>query len=704
VNKGDVLAGSRLPTLLVPLLLIATGFAMAPQAGAAQVGASSRPTSNLDTGWRFTRGDVTGAEAPAFDDRQWTATSVPHTWNAQDGQDGGGNYFRGAGWYRRHVTPAATLSGKRLWLQFDGVNTVADVWVNGVKLGQHRGGFATFRFDATSALKLGKDNVIAVRADNSAVSDVAPLTADFTFFGGIYRDLSLIAVDPLAVRLNDFGGPGAYVSQKSVTAASASIDVTTKAANTGTTQRSVRVRSSVLAASGAVVAQTTSATRQVKAAEQFDTTQRLVVQNPHRWQGKDDPYLYRVSTEVIDAVTGVVTDVVTQPLGLRSSTVDANTGFSLNGKHLALHGVNAHQDRLNQGWAVTAGQQEQDFDLMDEMGVNSLRTAHYQQSQHVYDLADRRGYVVYLEIPLVNKVTDSDAFRANAKQQLSELIRQNLNHPSVAFWGIGNEQAANDAVTDRILDTLAKQVKTEDPTRPSVYANHKGDVDPVFSHADLAAYNKYFGWYDQSSTGPGAWADQLHAKDPTRKVGLSEYGAGSSVNQHVENSTVTPPVIASRVHPEEYESLVHENSWKQLSSRSYLWGTYVWNMFDFASDGRAEGETLGRNDKGLVTYDRAVRKDAFHWYKANWTATPFVHLTSARWTARTAAATTVKVYGNGVDTVSVTINGVLVGAPKSSGDHIYTWPVTLSPGANVITVSGTRDGHGYTDTATWRLG
>ncbi|MEU0884652.1 glycoside hydrolase family 2 TIM barrel-domain containing protein [Lentzea sp. NPDC005914] len=689
-------------TRLLALLVLISAMVVGAPAASAYAPPDLRAKVGLDAGWRFLRADAVGAEAPAFNDSSWTPVTVPHTWNAVDGQDGGSNYYRGIGWYRKHFTPSAGLAGRRLWLQFDGVNQVADVWVNGVRLGQHRGGFAGFRFDATSALKLGQDNVIAVKADNRAAVDVAPLSADFTFFGGMYRDVSLVGVDPLGVRMGDSGGPGVYLRQRALTDASASVEVTTKAWNNRTSVARAKIRAVVADHAGVVVGESVSAVRSVNAATGFDTVQTVTIPRPHRWNGKADPYLYRASVEIIDADTGAVKDVVTEPLGLRVTSVDAVTGFSLNGKSLRLNGVNAHQDRLNFGWAVSADQQRQDFDLMDEMGVNALRTAHYQQASRVYDLADARGYVVWTEIPLVNEVADSAAFRSNAQQQLLEMIRQNFNHPSIAFWGIGNEQKTSNTATNNLLRDLAASVRAEDSGRLSTYASHIGDLDPVSSHADLAAYNKYYGWYDKSSTGPGAWADRLHANDPARKIALSEYGAGGSVVQHEENPS--PPVTTSRWHPEEYQTLVHENSWAQLRSRDFLWGTFVWNMFDFAVDSRSEGDTLGRNDKGLVTYDRAIRKDAFWFYKSQWTTTPFVHLNSARWTQRTAASTTVRAYAT-TDNVQLTLNGAAVGGPRPpAADHIYTWPITLRPGSNTVTITGTRDGRAYTDTATWTLG
>jgi len=660
-----------------------------------------RQRVDLNASWRFNKGDVSGAQSPTFNDSGWAPVTVPHTWNAQDGQDGGNNYYRGIGWYRRHYTPPTTFTGRKLWLQFAGANTVTDVWVNGTYLGQHRGGYARFRFDATSALRLGQDNVIAVKVSNAPTSDVSPLSADFTFFGGIYRNVSLWVTDPLSVRMLDNAGPGIYLRQRSVSASSATVDVTTKIWNNGTASRTVTIRTVITDAAGTVVADTTSPAQSVAAASGFQLTQTVTIANPHRWQGKADPYLYNANVEIRDAATGAVTDVVGDRLGLRSVSIDPNTGLSLNGAHLALHGVNRHQDRLNQGWAVSDANHTQDFDLMDEMGVNALRTAHYQQDQKVYNLADERGYLVWAEIPLVNSITDSSAFRSNAAQQLREMIRQNYNHPSIVFWGIGNEQRTDDTATNSLLDTLAGTVNTEDPDRFSTYAHNGSITSGLVNHTEVDGYNRYHGWYYGSYNDFGGWVDTLHSSQPARRIAISEYGAGASIFQHQENPP--RPVPDSDWHPEEYQALFHEAHWRQIQARPYLWGTFVWNMFDFAADQRSEGDTYGRNDKGLVTYDRATRKDAFYWYKANWTTTPFVYLTSRRWTDRTDATTTIKVYGT-ADSVLVKINGVQLGAAKTSTNHIYTWPnVTLSPGASVIEVVGARGGTTYTDTATWSL-
>jgi beta-galactosidase len=308
--------------------------------------------------------------------------------------------------------------------------------------------------------------------------------------------------------------------------------------------------------------------------------------------------------------------------------------------------------------------------------------------------------VVWSEIPLIDRITDSSAFRANARQQLRELIRQNYNHPSIVFWGIGNEQRTNDSATNSLLATLANDVAAEDPDRFSAYAHISALTNALTGHTDMIGYNRYYGWYSGSYNEFGAFVDSVHGAQPLRLFSISEYGAGASILQHQENPP--KPVLDSDFHPEEYQSLLHEATWAQIQARPWLWGTFVWSMFDFAADHRSEGDTYGRNDKGMVTYDRSVRKDAFYWYKANWTATPFVYITSRRYNYRAAASTTVKVYGT-TDIAILRLNGVQVGAPQRSADRIFKWPVRLIPGANRIEVIGSRDGATYTNAVTWTL-
>ncbi len=703
-SRRQVLGGAA-----AGVLASLAGIPLAGSASAATTYTAPDPRVwiHLNNGWRFIRSDVAGAQAPAFNDSGWTSVNTPHTWNAADGADGGNNYYRGVGWYRRHYTVPSELAGKRLYLQFAGVNQVADVWVNGTYLGQHKGGYSRFRFDVTAVLVPGGDNVIAVKVTNARDTDIAPVGADYSFQGGIYRNVSLWAVDDLHVRMTDYAGPGIYLRQSNVTAASATVTVTTKLWNDSNTTRSVVVRSVIADQSGTIVAEAAGTAQTVPAATGKEIQQTLRIDNPHLWNGLADPYLHNASVEIHDVTGGgdKITDVVTERLGLRSIAVDADTGFRLNGSHLHLHGVNLHQDRAGKGWAISDADHTQDFDLISEIGANAIRMAHYQHDQKDYNLADERGMVVWAEIPLVDIVTDSAAFTTNTQNQLRELIRQNYNHPSIAFWGIGNELLDyNGTAANKLLASLADIIEAEDPDRFSTYAVRGEDPDNAQAglHTQTTGFNKYYGWYYGSKDNDlGAWADNLHANSPSRRIAMSEYGVGASTTQHALNPP--KPAPGGSWHPEEYQSLFHEAAWKQLADRPYIWGTFVWAMFDFASDGRNEGDRPGINDKGLVTRDRQIRKDAFYWYKANWADTPTLYITSRRWTQRTDAATELKVYSN-AGSVTATLNGTSLGT-VTSNDRMFRWTgVTLRPGLNTVVVTATINGSTHTDTVNWTLG
>jgi beta-galactosidase len=658
--------------------------------------ASARTDTVIDGGWKHLRSDAPGASAAAFDDGAWTPVTLPHTWNALDGEDGGNDYYRGAGWYRRHYTPPATAAGQRIFLQFDGANIVTTVWVNGTMVGTHRGGFARFRFDVTGAMVPDSDNVIAVQVSNAAAADVAPLSADFTFFGGLYRDVHVLVTDPVHVDALDFGSAGVYVSATGVSAASATLMANVRIRNDQAAPVDVSVDTVVVGADGAVAARL-SASATLAAGATSSLPASVAVANPHLWNGVADPYLYTVYAEV--SAGGVVTDVVPVPFGFRFYAVGAADGFSLNGQSVDLHGVNRHQDRLNMGWAITDAQHDEDMALIRELGANFVRLSHYENAEHFHDLADRAGIVLWAEIPLVNENTNSVAFIDNAVQQMTELIRQNYNHPSVLFWGIGNEQRSDDTVTNNLLTALANLVRAEDPGRLSTYAHCcASETGGLPAHTDVVGFNKYFGWYDGAADQFGAWADGLHAAKPTWKIAVSEYGAGAAITQHADNPARPDPAGPS--HPEEYQSALHETTWKQMKTRRYLWAKAIWNMFDFAVDSRDEGDTPGRNDKGLVTYDRKTRKDAFFFYKAQWTTAPFVYVTSRRFNPRTTATVTVKVYSN-MDSVRLQVNGVPLGA-VTNPDHVFQWTnVALAPGPNIVTAIGTTGGTNVADTVSW---
>jgi beta-galactosidase len=422
------------------------------------------------------------------------------------------------------------------------------------------------------------------------------------------------------------------------------------------------------------------------------------LRKPHLWNGLLDPYLYRVFVEVHHG--GALVDAVAQPLGLRYFGVDPTNGFFLNGQHYDLHGVSMHQDWLHRGWAIGDAEREANFALLKELGATVVRLSHYQHAEQTYALADRNGIALWTEIPLVNRITESPAFYANAKQQMRELIRQNYNHPAVVCWGLFNEITMSKGPRPASLAReLAEVVAQEDPTRPSTSAANAQDEEPSNWCSELSSFNKYFGWYNGELSGFGSWADRVHAHYPTRCIGISEYGAGANPAHHSERAARPEP--GGAFHPEEYQCLLHESHWQQMQERPFLWCKILWCMFDFASDGRNEGGTPGRNDKGLVTYDRQTRKDAFFYYQANWTTNPMVHITDHTFTNRMTQALTAKVYAN-CDTVELFLNGASQGVLTST-NCIFTWPATLKRGANAVEAVGTKGTVRVSDSLVWNV-
>ncbi|HXI56554.1 MAG TPA: glycoside hydrolase family 2 TIM barrel-domain containing protein, partial [Polyangia bacterium] len=650
---------------------------------------TSRRTIALAQGWRFIKMDVGGAATTAFDDSAWAPVTVPHTWNSSDGQDGGNDYYRGIGWYRTHVTVPAEEAGRRIYVEFDGANIVTTVWVNGVMAGMHQGGFARFRFDVTSMIKTGAANVIAVQVSNAAglSANIPPVTADFTFFGGLYRDVRLVTAEPAHLDLDHFGSSGVLATQSNVSRQSATVAVRASVTNAGAASFNATVAVKLLAADGSTV-QMTSASATIAAGATSDVPLTLTVTNPHLWDGLKDPYLYRLQVDVKNGAQTL--DSVVEPLGLRFFSFDANTGFSLNGNHLGLYGANKHQDRLNKGWAVLPSDLDEDMAIVRDLGATALRLAHYQHAQHFYDLCDQNGIIVWAEVPVVNSVTAGTPFADNAKQQLTELIRQSGNHPSIVMWSLSNEVADSTPVIPLMtaMNTLAHQ---EDPSRPTTLATNFAPNGSITKTVDLLGINRYFGWYTGNYGQFAADVDSAHGV-AGRPLAISEYGAGAGITIH----TATPTIMD---HSEEYQSLLHEAHWKAISARPFLWGSFLWNLFDFAVDSRNEGDTPGRNDKGLVTYDRKTKKDAFYYYKANWSSDPFVYITERRWSQRPVGTYQVKIYSNG-DTANLTVNGVAQGA-KTATDHIFIWTgIALHAGANTLAASATVSGKAVTDTVT----
>ena len=653
-----------------------------------------RQVERLDEHWRFLREDWPAASGEDFDDSSWTPVTLPHTWNAGDGE-AGGDYYRGPGWYRRELQLPPSRTALKRYLQFDGAALIADVWVNGHRAGRHEGGYGAFRVDVSAWLHSGR-NVIAVRVDNAQSSQVAPLGGDFTVFGGLYRGVQLITVGAAHIDLLDDGGPGVYVTASDVMTDRARLTIQARLTDSGHAPRALRLRWTLRDAQDRLVQ------RRLTRVDATPTSSRpieqvLSVPRPHLWQGVDDPYLYHLGVEVLDG--GAVVDGVTVPVGIREFSIDPGRGLLLNGRPYAVHGVNLfHSGRPGHGLAVSDPQVDEDFHILSELGVTGVRLVHFQHPQRAYDDADRLGFVLWTEIPLNSAMDDSDAFRANLTQQLRELVKQNYNHPAVFVWGLGNEVYKSSPASHDLLAQLHRTAKALDPHRLTSYAHCcAADDDPLTRQTDVIAFNRYYGWYDGEVTDIGAWADRVHAAQPSRAIGVSEYGAGASVRQ--QQDPPVRPVPASHWHPEQYQALFHEAYWRELRARPWLWATFVWVGFDLPSAGRDEGDRRGFNDKGLATYDRQTRKDAWYWYQANWSSTPMVHLAGRRAAPRSGTRTDVKVYAN-VAHVTLQVDGASLGT-RPVTDHVATWRgLNLLPGIHRLTATG--DG-GSVDSIEWMV-
>jgi beta-galactosidase len=651
-----------------------------------------REIVSLNDEWLFTKTNVLNAFRTDCEERNWSAVTLPHTWNAHDGQNGS-PYFQGIGWYRRHVTIPESWAGRAVMVKLEGANQVATCFLNGRQIGEHRGGYAAFAFDISGFMVPGRDNILAVKVTNAPDPEIPPLRGDFTRCGGLYRGVSLVATDPLHISLLDCGSPGVYLTQRRLDDEVAEVDVAVKVCNDAADELGELARADVIDDQGRTVA-SCSQTIRVMARSALDWTGHLRIPHPHRWNGRADPYLYAIRVRL-------GADAVEQPLGLRTFSIDPDKGFLLNGVHLDLHGVALHQGHFNEGWAATDADIDEDIRLIRELGATMVRLAHYQHGQRTYDLLDRAGIIASSEIPWLQQSSENPPFAANCQQQLVEMIRQNYNHPAVICWSLFNQVESSPWEVSLARD-LTAAAHREDPGRLVSGSSIAIDEAPVNHVTDIIAYNKYFGWYVPNWENFGPWADGFHRAHPQRCVGISEYGAGASVNMHDEHPH-QPMIIADRsYHSEEYQALYHEVAWRQLASRPFLWCKIVWVMFDFASADRSDGELPGRNDKGLVTIDRKLRKDAYYFYQANWSDQPMVHIAGQHMVTRTSPSIDLRVYSN-CDDVTVTINGQALPAVAPSG-HVFLWHgAALSPGSNQVVATARTGGRTLTDHLAWSL-
>ncbi|WP_293310386.1 glycoside hydrolase family 2 protein [Pedobacter sp. UBA5917] len=674
-------------SLLIALFAFTVGLASAQQ--------QARITLPFNADWSFKKTKDSATT-------KWEKVTLPHTWNAVDMQTTK-NFYEGEGIYKKDFVFGNDYKDKRLFLKFEGVGQTAEVYVNNKLVGKHKGAYSAFCVDISYAVVIGKSNTVIVKANNTAKRDIIPVNHFlFGIYGGIYRPVELIATNKFNITTTDYASPGIYISQKNVSEKSADIAVEVKVENKLAAATDVSIKTTIYDKAGKDVAQQTE-NYNVNTQGRQAYVQQLVVQNPTLWDGFNNPYLYKVTTQIIK--DNQVIDEVSQPLGIRKFELVAGKGMMLNGKRYNMYGVSRHQDRWQYGSALSNAQHKEDLDLIKEMGATTIRLAHYQQSEYLYSACDSMGFIISAEIPFVNTYTGEEG--ENAKQQLIELIKQNYNHPSIYLWGLHNEvygktPADFPAVLSRDLNDLAKQL---DPDRYTITVSGYGEMDrPTNLSADVQGMNRYYGWYEGKIGALDKWATDLETKYPNNKVVLSEYGADGNILHQQEQADLKDTYNYTLPdYPETYETKTHEIQWPIIAKHPYILASYVWNMFDFATPMWNRGSMPARNMKGLVTFDRKIRKDAFYWYKANWSKEPVLYLTERRAKVRKHQDTQVTVYSN-IGAPKLLLNGKKVSAePKLvDGNVLYKFEnISLKKGKNTIETIVVKDGKTIKDNISW---
>ncbi|TAN21686.1 MAG: glycoside hydrolase family 2 protein [Chitinophagaceae bacterium] len=675
----------KIPLLLVLCLLILSKTYAQNDQPVIEANAS-RMIIPLDQQWHFHF---------LFDSRRdhQQIVDLPHIWDAQDALDGKMNYLRTTGIYEKTFFAGNSLEGKRIFLYFYGANSVAYVFLNNKLAGKHDGGYTAFCIEITGYLKLNAENTIRVEVSNAYNPDVAPLRGDFNVYGGLHRPVSLIITQPDCISPADYASAGVFLIQKKVTGQSANVEVKT-VLSIQEPRKNLSVRTTVFDSTNKIVL---TGTMKVNEPDSM-TRQEIIIHHPHLWNGVADPYMYSAKVELLR--NDQVIDEVTQPLGLRYFRVSADSGFFLNGKYLDLHGFGFHEDKAGIASAYRQADYDTDVALIRGMGANALRFTHYPHGNPMYDLCDKYGIVVWTEIPFVGGFTDDKPFKSHLRNMLVEMIRQHYNHPAIMFWGLENEIHVDGDDPVPFIKELDSIAHGEDNTRPTTIAT---DIQlPALNQvSDLIAYNRYFGWYGGKLADLASWADKTHAEKPGKPFALSEYGAGASIYQHAEKpESVTP---SGKFHPEEWQTKFHEQSWAILKVRPYIWAKFIWCLTDFGSAIRNEGFSRGINDKGLITYDRKVKKDAYYFYKANWNPAPIIYITERRFTERKNPVTSIKVYTN-LGKAELFVNGISMGVKKTDDLKRVIWDnVQLQPGVNKILVKAKSGNKDYTDHCEWIL-
>lgn len=676
--------------------------------------AQSRNTISFNQGWQYYKAnnatfftDFLNGQQYQESQGQWTALEVweditlPHTYNREDMQKDR-NFFEGKAVYKKLFSVDPSHIEKRTFLKFEGVGAVAQLYINNNYIGEHKGGYSMFTFEITNSLDYGKENIVTVVTDNKSRKDVIP-TNQFLFpvYGGIYRPVHLITTNKTGFVVTDQSAAGIFIRQKNVSKKSAQISIEAKLETTEKRTQEGELVTQIRDYQGEIVKTQKTA---VSISPQGVTyvKQQMDLKNPRLWDGVRDPYLYSVTAKLL--VAGKEMDVVKQPLGVRSVQIIAGEGVFLNGEKYPMYGVCRHQDRWGYGSALSFAQHKEDFQMMKEMGVTTIRLAHYQQSAEVYALADTLGFLTWAEIPFVNRVSYYE--NDNAKQQMSELVKQNFNHPSIYIWGVHNEVYSKTAdgqvpVLSRELNDVAK---TLDPDRYTVSVTGYNVIDRQENlNTDVQGINHYFGWYGGKIEDLKPWAESVAREFPEYKVMLSEYGADGNMDIGQEELLAPKNVVTGKSFPENYQTETHIQQWAAIEKSPIIVASYVWNMFEFAVPAWNRGGVNARNLKGLVTFDRKRKKDSFYWYKANWNASPMIYIANRRDNQRKNAVTKLQVFSN-LPSVTVTVNGETYVAKQGVNDkHWVVENVKLKSGENIIKAFGKTRSEELSDEIHWTL-
>lgn len=662
----------------------------------------SREVKCFNDGWQFKKGPFS-TDAVKFQSifgGTWSEVEIPHTWNARDMQQKYKDYYAGEAYYRKTFFADQSLKDKRVFIRFEGVSQVAELYVNGEIVGNHKGGYSAFAIELSKALKYGQDNEILVRVDNAARPDVIPVNHIlFGVYGGIYRPVWLVVTDKINISVTDCASPGVYITQKNVSSKSADVNVKVKLENKYTSSRDVVIENTIYDRAGRLcMKKSLPVTLTPSGMQSFETT--FKIHKPHLWQGRENPYLYKVVTLVKDGQQ--VLDEMVQPLGLRKYEIVAGKGFFLNGVKYPMYGVTRHQDWWGIGSALKNENHDFDLAMIMDIGATTVRFAHYQQSDYLYSKCDSLGLVIWAEIPFVNRVTTQE--RENAKEQLRELIRQSFNHPSIYIWGLHNEVYSPTNYTAALTQELHDLAKFEDPDRYTVSVNGFGHMEhPVNMNADVQGMNRYFGWYEKKIQDIKPWIEELETKYPDSKFMLTEYGADANIAHQTEYLGESLN-WGKPYYPETFQTKMHEYQWSIISKHPYITASYLWNMFDFGVPESYRGSVPARNMKGLITIDRKTKKDSYFFYKANWSKEPVVYITQRRLKEREKKVTTVTVYSNVGEPVLYLNDRKIAGAKRGYTDIHYIFEnVELQQGKNTVKTVVAKDGKNFEDQIEWNF-